>query len=345
MSNYFSDWRSPRILHIAQYEKFIDSHLDIIDEKFSIDNHRCIIMGKLNPKYVIKKRAITFFFKNYLSFFVLVWAILRAERVILHGLWSNYVKLIIILLPFIYPKLYWIMWGGDFYFPERQNFVTKYCIGKIQNFVTFLPGDFEYLKVNYSVKGNLFSCLMYPSNVVKLISGAKSANQKIRVLVGNSALPTNNHSEIFAKLANLGFNNYEIYCPLSYGDDRYGEKIAQLGHELFGDAFIPITDFMPEVDYYHFLSTIDVALFAHKRQQAMGNTITLLESGAKVYMRSDVSQWHLFEGLGVTLFNIQDEFRIEPLKLEVQERNREIVRDHFGLERYVKQLQTMFLVR
>lgn len=43
----------------------------------------------------------------------------------------------------------------------------------------------------------------------------------------------------------------------------------------------PIVDFMDFNEYINFLSTIDIAIFNHKRQQGMGNIITLLGMGKK----------------------------------------------------------------
>lgn len=52
-------------------------------------------------------------------------------------------------------------------------------------------------------------------------------------------------------------------------------KVIIKGKELFGEKFIPLTEFMTFEKYLEFLGSIDIAIFAHKRQQAMGNTITI----------------------------------------------------------------------
>ena len=45
-------------------------------------------------------------------------------------------------------------------------------------------------------------------------------------------------------------------------------------------------------------------MFNHNRQQAMGNTITLLGLGKKVYMRRGVAQWSFFESHKIKVFDI-----------------------------------------
>lgn len=60
---------------------------------------------------------------------------------------------------------------------------------------------------------------------------------------------------------------------------------------------------MPFEDYLNLLSKVDVAIFNHKRQQGMGNTITLLGMGKKVYIRSDITTWNFCEEHGLKVFD------------------------------------------
>ena len=44
----------------------------------------------------------------------------------------------------------------------------------------------------------------------------------------------------------------------------------------FWRKFKPLVDFMPFDEYLNLLAKVDIAIFNHKRQQAMGNTTILL---------------------------------------------------------------------
>ena len=128
------------------------------------------------------------------------------------------------------------MWGGDFYFPEKQTWFRNQIIKNIRNFITLNIYDFEYVKNKYFTFGTLWKCPFYPKNLFKEISTFK-VNQKLKILVGNSATITNRHEEIFNLLTNLENKEFEIYCPLSYGDKIYANKIIQLGKLLFKNDF------------------------------------------------------------------------------------------------------------
>lgn len=83
------------------------------------------------------------------------------------------------------------MTGGVFYFPEKQTWFRNQIIKNIRNFITLNIYDFEYVKTNnfYIWYGK---CPFYPKNLFKEISTFK-VNQKLKILVGNSATITNRH--------------------------------------------------------------------------------------------------------------------------------------------------------
>jgi len=50
-------------------------------------------------------------------------------------------------------------------------------------------------------------------------------------------------------------------------------------------------EFLEREKYFQLLSNIDIVVFAHNRQQAVGNIVPLLYAGKKIYIRSDISTW------------------------------------------------------
>ena len=129
--------------------------------------------------------------------------------------------------------------------------------------------------------------------------------------------------------------DFEIICPLSYGSSNIAKDIVNLGHSLFGERFIPIFDFLPATEYAKLLSSIDVAIFGHKRQQALGNILALLYLGKKVYVRSDISTWNFLNQLGITVFDTKnilsnDEGKLFEFDQTVGARNRFLVETEFS---------------
>lgn len=98
---------------------------------------------------------------------------------------------------------------------------------------------------------------------------------------------------------------------------------------------------MPFDDYYHFLSKIDIAVFNHERQQAMGNTISLLSMGTTVCMRSDVSQFHLLASLGVTVKSV-DLTTLDRISFSEREKNHEIMASYFSRKNLIDQWSDIF---
>ena len=62
----------------------------------------------------------------------------------------------------------------------------------------------------------------------------------------------------------------QIICPLSDGNKEYAEAVINKGKEIFGCNFKPLQEFIPFEQYLDIVSKIDVAIFKHDRQQAIG---------------------------------------------------------------------------
>lgn len=191
----------------------------------------------------------------------------------------------------------------------------------------------------YGAKGEYHECLMYLSNTYKALDVPNTQSDKINIQIGNSADPSNNHIEILDKLLLFKDKNIRIYAPLSYGDKAHAKKVISKGKELFGDKFIALTGFIPFEEYLQFLGSIDIAIFNHKRQQAMGNTITLLGLGKTVFIRSDTTQWQLFKDKNIEVLNTLS-FELNYIK--DLEKNIKNTADYFSKETLIEQYKLLF---
>jgi hypothetical protein len=146
---------------------------------------------------------------------------------------------------------------------------------------------------------------------------------------------------VLDKLETYKQEDIKIYAPLSYGNPDHAKRVIQEGKKRFGDKFIPLTEMIPFQEYIEFLGLIDIAIFNHKRQQAMGNTITLLGLGKKVYMRTDVTQWQFFQSHGMVVFDIET-FKPKPMPKESVQANSLYTKDYFSKQNYQQQLSEIF---
>lgn len=242
------------------------------------------------------------------------------------------------------------MWGGDLYthkLSEKnrkwkvKEFFRRPVIKNMGHLITYIEGDVELARKWYGATGRYHECIMYTSNLYKKYSVPNKQGTAINIQVGNSADPSNNHLEALEKLLPFKDSDICIYVPLSYGDKKHAQAVIQQGQQWFGDKFKPLTEFMPFDEYLLLLGTIDIAIFNHKRQQAMGNTITLLGLRKKVYVRSDTTQSELFHSLGVRFFDINN-FDLNLLNAEDSCENNEKIKIYFSENNLKQQCAAIF---
>lgn len=338
-------------LHIFKNtnEKFSEPYIEFINNNFDKKEHFFYHIGEDRRTNKISRENIEFITK--LKYFTLIKDMYKANKIILHGLMSPLLVFIFFLQPWLLKKCYWVVWGGDlYYFKNRKRnlktnfyeFLRRSVIKNIGGIITHVKKDYELAQKWYGAKGKYYYSFMYPSNLYKEINLTDiEKKEKIYIQVGNSADPSNNHKEILEKLSKYKNENIEIICPLSYGDKEYAKKIKSLGNEIFGNKFNPLMDFLPFDEYIKILSKIDIAIFNHKRQQAMGNIITLLGLGKKVYIRDDVTTWEFFKELRITVYNNKF-IELNRISDEIKFKNIKKIKEHFSEEKLKKDLDKIF---
>jgi dTDP-N-acetylfucosamine:lipid II N-acetylfucosaminyltransferase len=339
-----------KILHIVVLDKFIPPFIDIIKEAFDINEHIFVALeGKrydfgLTDEHPIKwidsPEKITY----------LTQILHLSKKIIIHGLWNDIFGKLLYAMPWLLEKCYWVIWGGDLYFHRHEKylknykereFVRKYIIQRMGNIITYIYGDYKLAKKWYSTTANFIKCFMYPSNIYNDFAKNRYTDSYTNILIGNSASTTNNHIDAFRLILPFRNKNIRIICPLSYGDKKYAQLIATYGKEIFGSKFYPLIDFLELEKYLNILNNIDIVLFPHNRQQAFGNTITLLGMGKKLYMRSDVTHWKTLKELDLSVYNIFD-FNLNRIDEKDKIKNQNIIREEFSKSNLLKSLSRVF---
>lgn len=332
-----------KILHVMMLDKFLAPFIDFVDEHFGREGHHYVFVTSERYEYGLTPQDNIEFLPNDDDIFVTLLEYMKmSKKIILHGLWRDKVDVLLYFNKELLKKCYWIMWGGDFYFPETKSKIRHEIIKNMGHFITYVKGDYELAKKWYGARGEYHECFMYTSNLYKEYDIKPKEHRTINIQLGNSADPTNNHMEILQKLIKYKDENIQIFAPLSYGDVAYAKAVIAKGRELFGEKFIPLTEFMPLEKYLELLSEIDIAIFAHKRQQAMGNTIALLGLGKKVYMRSDITPWQLFKDIDVKVFDVQN-IELDLIDEKTKKENQTKIKEYFSKENYLQQLKSLLL--
>lgn len=341
------------ILHIGCTEKFMPSYIEFISENFE-DEHMFYLIdygiypiGEYKNLVLIRKGGtLSDFFKNFFTFIDLLKYLFKSKKVIIHGLFNGKIVALLYFFRFFLDKCYWVIWGGDLYsFINMNNkfkrMIRMKVIKKMHGLITHIEGDVQLARSIFGAQGQWFECFGYISNLFSGKFTNKSSLNKKRILIGNSADPTNNHLFVFDKLRELDLTNCEVIVPLSYGDQTYASRIIDMGRNIF-DNFIPLTEFMTFDKYRDLLSSVSVAFFAHNRQQGMGNAVTLLGMGKKIYLNKSTTTWDFLSSKGIKCYDIQSQLSLDSLSLEESNNNEKIISGYFSKSNLINQWKNIF---
>jgi dTDP-N-acetylfucosamine:lipid II N-acetylfucosaminyltransferase len=147
-----------------------------------------------------------------------------------------------------------------------------------------VPTDEPVFRRRYPQFHGRYAQLSYASLESSFDTHESAAQAGTGILIGNSATPSNNHLEAFDLLAGRDLGGRRVIVPLSYGDAAYREAVLDRGAEALGAAFLPLVDRLPLDEYNALVAGCDVVIMNTRRQQAVGNIGTALQSGAQVVL-------------------------------------------------------------
>lgn len=345
-----------KFVNIINDDKFTADYINFIEENLDM-SEQVFFVFKTHDNFPIKDRSNIFSYDkrkhshlDYLIFLKnLIQHGIKAEKIIIHGLFKIKVVQILWILRFLLPKCYWAVWGGDLYSREQnqltrkgryKEFFRKKVIKDIGYIITSIKGDYDNIVKWYGTKASHLPYFMYPASLYHDVDSAERKDSKLNVLVGNSADPTNNHEDAFAKIAPFVNENVRVICPLNYGSKKHARAMVELGTNMFGSSFEPILDYIKYDDYMSLLTTVDIAVFNHNRQQAMSTTRVLLGMGKTVYLRKETSSFEALNEIGGKVSNIED------FSLDISEsdgiESAQAIKKYYSKQNLVNNLNTIY---
>lgn len=238
----------------------------------------------------------------------------------------------------IQQNLYWLPWGADFYnfidiqlydelthdfLKKRGIFIPDYtgsiyeqykkgAIRRINYILTGFPEEYNLINDKFIIKSK-FAPFIYPNQInIPVLDTVK--NNKLKrnnifstrytILLGNSGDPANNHVDMLYTLKKLNSKDFTVFVPLTYGPKDYIKEVIDLGKEILGEQFVPLTEHLPSEEYFEHLNFVDVAIMNHNRQQAIGNVFALLYLGKKIYLKEHTTTYLSLINQGFYLFNV-----------------------------------------
>lgn len=229
------------------------------------------------------------------------------------------------VLPYVGNRLG--LWSG------KNNSMVHSVIEKI-DYVSVLEEEKSYFELAFpKFRKNYHRIQLYSAEEVFSVGPERMCGPDI--LLGNSATPTNNHLELFDVLASIDLTGRKLIAPLNYGNAIYGDEIERIGRDRFGDAFVPLRNFLPLDEYYSYIASCGTVIMNHVRQQAGTTVAAALYKGAKVFLRNENPLLSFYRRMGIRICSIPDELERAGQPFEgpsAGERviNRQILEGHWG---------------
>ncbi len=189
------------------------------------------------------------------------------------------------------------------------------AISRVDVFCHYNKYDYILLKTLYNTKAIFKEFFYYEFDYSSLdIILNKSSQDRLRqeiklknkltIVLGNSASLSNNHISIIKLLASYDSSKFQVVCPLSYGDAKYGNYVAEYGRKVLGNNFIILDKYLPKEDYLNFLNITDYGFYNHCRTEAAGNVFLMLTLNKKVFLNSNSNLLHYLKDNQVSIFDI-----------------------------------------
>lgn len=295
------------IIHMFPKSQFVQGFVDFLLNHFDTKNHKVILYT--NQRFELPSEVYELeFVSDYdeKNLFWLYKELAGADKIIFHNLSVTfYVMLMVYLIPSIAKKASWLVWGGDLYCHNNRpirmldrfvEHMRKIIISRLPYIATLTTGDYNLALKWYETNAKNIRINYCDENEINILKDVKKRNlpkyDTVNILLGNSATESNCHIDMLNVLSKFRNENICIYVPLSYGNMEYAEKVKTYGSKIFGNKIIYIEEFMERREYFSLLARMQVTIFNHNRQQALGNIFAMLYLGKKVYLRQGTTMWN-----------------------------------------------------
>ena len=212
-------------------------------------------------------------------------------------------------------------------------------------------GEFSLVKKLYPTfrAKHVYGLFDQNFDLASVMPTKQDASKPYRVLLGNSADPTNNHIDGMHFLRKNFIEKFDLYSVLSYGDINGKKWAKEYGQKLFGDHFYAVEDYMDRQSYLNFVNRMDAVMMYHNRQQAVGNMMTSLVLGKPVFMKSTNVVYQMLKNIGISSVYDVNLLKEKPLFFYIEEAQSkrqetiELIRNVYSKElrlKYLKKLLT-----
>lgn len=207
--------------------------------------------------------------------------------------------------------------SGQSLFVGKRAIDYRNAIKRVDFFTSVLPTEYDLIKKEPYFRATRIDYKYY--NFQNFNTKKRVLPKEKKLLIGNSAAPTNNHLDVFEILRNLDLSGFQVILPLNYGASKtWISMIASEAKSQFKTQVKIINTFIPINDYFGIIDKCSHAILYHERQQALGNIYYLLESGCKLFLSENSITYKYLKDLGIHVYSIQSELTQENLDLPLE---------------------------
>jgi len=349
----------------SRFEKNTDIFVFIVGEKNSDELE---LLSEKHPNVVLINLQTQI--NDLIDYFM------NAESIYIHFLFEYICELYYKCRPS--GKLVWVYWGGDFYnyvdfelYDEKTKVILQkigfslgsendYCSNNViyRNYtirhldeIHMFDTTFEYsiMKKNYLT--NMFAKRFVYPNPIDYVSTnrVKKTDKRTTILIGNSGNPSNNHFDALATVKEMNQEEIRLIIPLSYGIpsiEYFKELINYIRNNLTCEVEI-LKEMLSPKEYNEILEKVDMAIFNHRRQQAVGNIRKLMKLGKIIVMNPESPLFSYLNNIDIKVLSVNDTnlssvMKELTLNKEILQRNSEIIDTYFGENIITTQINKIF---
>lgn len=369
------------ILHLAEDSIIIDRIINDFEDVLPGKNtFICFCPGE--PKYVKPRDFVYYISEGEKAPNSIIPS--SIDKVVIHFLSAPKIEFVYSYISESIP-VYWLIWGGDLYnalltYHGRNMYYEPKYAGKtylLLNFLSNILGiqyfrnrigrkTLEFIKerVNYFVslpcdydvfdqtfaqynkgefKGGFF---YYPIDSILSTNKIERRGHSQNIIIGNSGSLSNNHLYAFKYLKRLNLGKRDVILPLSYGgSEKYRHHVIKKGESTWGSNFKPLTTLLPLGEYNEILSSASICIYANWRQEAVGNILSVLCMGSKVFLSKKNPLYDYFRNLSLVVFPLEelDQHLLDtPLTSEQIENNRSVILNTFSKQNLNSSIKSIF---
>lgn len=231
-------------------------------------------------------------------------------------------------IPFL-NKWYYYLRNGE----HLRKFQWRYAYPNIDFVSTVLPNEKIFLD---KLEGLQAQFLWFNYSYVRFLLGdsfGKNHELGTGVVVGHSAHETSNHLDAFEVLEENKITD-PLYLPLAYGARMYVDYLKEVGIAKFGNQIHFLETPIPLDQYVDTIAKNHVFIFNSKKQEAIGNLITALYLGMKVFLNEKGMVYTFCKEHKLIVFSVQNDLSQNEIDLRLTKEeidyNRQVLEDVWG---------------